>query len=85
MTNSIITLYSTAWSDYVSTSSTHDSDNIIITSAKITAMKIYSDGLPYKQKYWQTLYLAVCSEYAVGGILNWWISVLCGEKSMLVV
>ena len=25
----------------------------------------------YKQKYWQTLYLAVCSENAVGGILNW--------------
>ena len=37
MTNLITTLYSIAWSDYVSTSSTHDSDiNIIITSAKIT-------------------------------------------------
>ena len=26
----------------------------------------------HKQKYRQTLYLAVCSENVVGGILNWW-------------
>ena len=45
----------------------------------------YQSLLPYKQKYQQTLYLAVCSDNAVGGILNWRISVLCGEKPMLVV
>ena len=45
MTNLITTLYFIAWSDYVSTSSTHDSDNTIMAIAKITAMKIYSDGL----------------------------------------
>ena len=27
----------------------------------------------------------ICSENAVGGILNWWISALYGEKPMLVV
>ena len=27
--------------------------------------------IPYKQKYWRTLYLAVCSNIAVGEILNW--------------
>ena len=36
--------------------------------------------LPYKQKYWRILYLAVCSNNAVGGILNWQISVMYGEK-----
>ena len=35
--------------------------------------------IPYKQKYWRTLCLAVCSKNAVGGILNWRISVLYGE------
>ena len=40
--------------------------------------------VPYKQKYWQTLYLTVCSN-TVGGILNCWISVLYGEKAMPVV
>ena len=33
----------------------------------------------------RTLYLAVCSENAVGGIINWRISLLYGEKPMLVV
>ena len=37
-----------------------------------------------KQKYWRTLYLVVCSENTVGGILNWWISLLYKEKPMLV-
>ena len=41
--------------------------------------------LPYRQKYWQTLYLVVFSKHADDGILNWQISVLYGEKSMLVV
>ena len=41
--------------------------------------------LPYKQKYWRTLYLAVCSENAVGRILIWQISLPYAEKPMLVV
>ena len=41
--------------------------------------------IPYKQKYWRTLYLVVRSNNAVGGILNWRISVLYGEKPILVV
>ena len=36
--------------------------------------------VPYKQKYWQTLHLAVCSENAVGVILNWWFD-YCIEKT----
>ena len=45
---------------------------------------VYND-IPYKQKYWRTIYLAVCPNNAVGGILNWQISVLYGEKPMLVI
>ena len=41
--------------------------------------------IPYKQKYRRTLYLVVCSENAVNGILNWRISLLYVEKPMLVV
>ena len=41
--------------------------------------------IPYKQKYWRSLYLVVCSNNTVGGILNWRISVLYGEKPMPVV
>ena len=41
-------------------------------------------NIPYKQKYWQTLYSAVCLDNAVGRILNWQISLLHGEKPMLV-
>ena len=37
---------------------------------------------PYKQKYRRTLYLAVCSENAVGGTINWQILLLYGEKSV---
>ena len=35
--------------------------------------------------YWQVEYLAICSNNAIGEILNWQISVLYGEKPMLVV
>ena len=41
--------------------------------------------IPYKQKYWWTLYLAACSENTVGRILNWLISLLYREKPMLLV
>ena len=34
-------------------------------------VKILELGLPYKQNYWRTLCLVVCSKNAVGGILNW--------------
>ena len=54
----------------------------------ICAPMYYSNGqseVAYKQKYSQTLYLAVCSENVVGGILNWRISLLYGEKPILVV
>ena len=37
------------------------------------------------QKYMQTLYLVVYSEDAIGGILNWQISVLYGEIPMLAI
>ena len=39
----------------------------------------------YKQNYWWTLYLAVCSNNTVGRTLNWWFLVLYVEKPMLVV
>ena len=52
----------------------------ISDNARLSALQ-----LPYKQKYWQTLYLVVCSKHADDRILNWQISVLYGEKPMLVV
>ena len=51
----------------------------------IACTNMYSMYIMYTQKYRQTLYLAVCSENGVGEILNWRISLLYGEKPMLVV
>ena len=35
--------------------------------------------------YWQVEYLAISLNNTIGEILNWWILVLYGEKSMLAV
>ena len=35
--------------------------------------------------YWRVEYLAICLNNVIGGIVNWQISVLYGEKPMLVV
>ena len=58
----------------------------VLIIAKLIVLGILTNYMLYRiSRNMGEHYLAVCSESAVGGILNWQISVLYGEKTALVV
>ena len=67
---------------------THHSQNQFLETRRAPGNMyaiVASQSMVLVELYWWVKYLVICSNNAIGGILNWQISLPYGEEPMLVV